>query len=195
MDIVTKALIEMRAHQDVAKEHGITAARVSLLVHMVKKKRLVIEELLDKQMTKRQNQKLIGKIIDQLVEDDAFIESVDDVVHAVKELTSQDFKPHVIKDVMKQMGMKWRKVTQIPLAGNRDRSKVLRQRWAQRFIKTPADTIVYSIDETWIPKSDQRTHRWCPGGSTNTVAALSMAPQVSMIVAAGSDGSIYLSLT
>ena len=78
MDIVTKALIEMRAHQDVAKEHGITAARVSLLVHMVKKKRLVIEELLDKQMTKRQNQKLIGKIIDQLIEDDAFIESVDD---------------------------------------------------------------------------------------------------------------------
>ena len=48
MDIVGKALVEMRSHKDVAKEHGISAARVTAFVHQVKKKRLVIEELLQK---------------------------------------------------------------------------------------------------------------------------------------------------
>ena len=57
-------------------------------------------------------------------------------------------------------------------------------------------TRVYlNIDETWLGMSDFRRMKWQAPGTTNSVAALSMAPRVTMMVAVDSLGNLYFALS
>ena len=55
--------------------------------------------------------------------------------------------------------------------------------------------IYLNIDETWLGMSDFRRRKWQPYGRSNSVVALSMAPRVTMTVAADSLGNVYFSLS
>ena len=55
--------------------------------------------------------------------------------------------------------------------------------------------VYLNIDETWLGMSDFRRMKWQAPGTTNSIAAFSMAPRVTMIVAADSLGNIYFALS
>ena len=55
--------------------------------------------------------------------------------------------------------------------------------------------VYLNIDETWLGMSDFRRRKWQAPGTTNSVAALSMAPRVTMILAVDSTGRLYFSLS
>ena len=95
---------------------------------------------------------------------------------------------------MKSMGMRFKKVRHIAMAGNSERSLVLRQQWALAFFSLPADKVLINLDETWLGMSDFRRMKWQAPGMTNSVAALSMAPRVTMMTAVDSHGGVFLSL-
>ena len=56
------------------------------------------------------------------------------------------------------------------------------------------DKTIFNIDETWLGMSDFRRMKWQPRNSKNSVAALSMAPRVSMLVAVDTGGNVFFSL-
>jgi hypothetical protein len=61
---------------------------------------------------------------------------------------------------MKARGMRYRKVRHIPMAGNSERSLVLRQQWALAFLQLPPKTRLICLDETWLGMSDFRRQKW-----------------------------------
>ena len=56
--------------------------------------------------------------------------------------------------------MRYRKVRHIPMAGNSERSLVLRQQWALAFLQLPPKTRLICLDETWLGMSDFRRQKW-----------------------------------
>ena len=130
----------------------------------------------------------------RLINEDAFIDSVECVAALIKDETGETIKGHVVRRVMKDMDLKYKKVHHIPLAGNKPRALILRQQWAKRFLQQPRGTIVIFIDETWVNQTDFRRAKWQPSGTNSSVPAFSMAPRVTMVVGVGSDGAVYLSL-
>ena len=52
-----------------------------------------------------------------------------------------------------------------------------------------------NIDETWLGMSDFRRMKWRAPETTNSVAAMALAPRVSMILAIDNFGEAYVSLT
>ena len=73
---------------------------------------------------------------------------------------------------MRALGMRYRKVTHIPMQGNSERSLVLRQQWALAFFQLPRNTRLICLDETWLGMSDFRRQKWQAAGTSNSVAAL-----------------------
>ena len=62
-----------------------------------------------------------------MIDEDAFIDSVECVASVIAEETGEVIKHHVIYRVLKEMDIKYKKVKHIPLAGNKNRALVLRQ--------------------------------------------------------------------
>ena len=101
-----------------------------------------------------------------------------------------------VNKVMREMGMRYRKVRHVANSANSATSKVVRQHWALAFLKSYKDNRVYlNLDETWLGMSDFRRMKWQIPGSNNSVAAFQMAPRVSMFVALDTLGNVYLSLS
>ena len=100
------------------------------------------------------------QFVQELIGNDAFIDSVECVTSMIKDETNEVVKQHVVYQVMKDMDMRWKKVKHIPLAGNKDRALVSRQQWAKRFLAVPLGTTIISIDETWVNISDFRRYKW-----------------------------------
>ena len=97
---------------------------------------------------------------------------------------------------MTAKGMRYRKVKHIPLGTNTDRNLILRQRYVMAVLKKDHKSRVYlNIDETWLGMSDFRRMKWQAPDTTNSIPAFSMAPRVTMIVAADSLGNIYFALS
>ena len=95
-----------------------------------------------------------------MVDEEAFIDSVECVASVIEEESGEVIKHHVIYKLMKEMDIKYKKVKHIPLAGNKCRALVLRQQWAKRFLSLPLGTTIISIDETWVNMSDFRRSKW-----------------------------------
>ena len=58
-----------------------------------------------------------------------------------------------VRNVMTQMGMRYKKVIHIPLKANSERNLVLRQQWALKYLDIlQHNKIVLTIDETWVSK-------------------------------------------
>ena len=99
---------------------------------------------------KKQLHKRIEAIVEGLLENEHFLDSVAYVVEAVKEELNEDVKPRVVKEVMKSMNLRYSKIKRIPLRGNKPRSLVLRMLWAQKFLQLPSTMTFIFIDETWV---------------------------------------------
>ena len=55
--------------------------------------------------------------------------------------------------------------------------------------------VFLNIDETWLGICDFRRRKWRAQGTTNSVAALSLAPRVTMLTAVDTLGNVYFSLS
>ena len=101
-----------------------------------------------------------------------------------------------VRRVMLAKGMRYRKVVHIPLKANSDRNLVLRQRWAMAVLeKDHKHRVFLNLDETWLGMSDFRRMKWQVPGTTNSIPAFSMAPRVTMLVAADSLGNVWFALS
>ena len=65
-------------------------------------------------------------LVQRLIDEDAFIDSVECVATLMKEETGEVVKEHVVRRVMIDMDLKYKKVHHIPLAGNKPRAMILR---------------------------------------------------------------------
>ena len=117
------------------------------------------------------------------------------VVNQVKEDVGVDIPSSRVREAMHDLGMRYRKVSQIPMLANSERSLVLRQRWALAFLGLDhSKKIILNVDETWLGMSDFRRRKWQAPGTNNSVKAFSMVPRVSMFIGVDTLGNVYLSL-
>ena len=133
-------------------------------------------------------------MLQRLNDEDQFIDSVSFVKKKLKDEAGLDMKAWRICKVMNDLGMRYRKVKHIPLQGNTDRSLVLRQQWAQKLFQLPHVTRLICLDETWLGMSDFRRRKWQARGSSNSVAAFTMVPRVTMLLAVDNQKRVYVSL-
>ena len=97
---------------------------------------------------------------------------------------------------MKAKGMTYRKVKHVPIGANSNRSMILRQRWTMACLaKDHKERVWLNIDETWLGMCDFRRMKWQAPATTNSVAALSMAPRVTMLLATDSLGNVWFTLS
>ena len=100
-----------------------------------------------------------------------------------------------VRKIMKDKGMSFKKVNQIALSANSQRSLVLRQKWALKLLaQGPSKKVLLNLDETWLGMSDWRRRKWQPHGSKNSVGAFQMTPRVSMLTAIDTLGNVYIAL-
>ena len=95
-----------------------------------------------------------------------------------------------VLDVMKNdMGMRYRKIVKSSLHLNTSKNQIMRQEWAQRFIKLWDDGKVFmNLDESWLGMSDFRCRKWQPSGAPNSLPTLAMQPRISMLLVIDSLG-------
>ena len=61
--------------------------------------------------------------------------------------------------------------------------------------KDHKERVWLNIDETWLGMCDFRRMKWQAPATTNSVAALSMAPRVTMLLATDSLGNVWFTLS
>ena len=82
------------------------------------------------------------------------MDSAKSVVRGMLEQQMIEVKETEVREVMRKMGMSYRKVVHIPLTANSDMNLVLRQQWALRYLELlQNDKVILSIDETWVSGS------------------------------------------
>ena len=134
--------------------------------------------------------------MDELIAEDAFVDNCRTVIERLEGRTDFKFTEAEARKVMKSKGMTYRKVVHIPIGANSNRNLILRQRWVMAALDRDHKQRVYlNINETWLGMSDFRRRKWQAYGTTNSVAAFSMAPRVTMTVGADSLGNVYFSLS
>ena len=131
-----------------------------------------------------------------MVKEDAFIDSSDSVINRLGVQSNVKVTNADVIKVMKASGMTYRKVKHIPIGANSVRNLILRQRWLMAVLERDNKHRVYiNVDESWLGMCDFRRMKWQSPGTTNSVAALSMAPRVTMMVAVDSLGGVFFALS
>jgi hypothetical protein len=208
LEIAHQCIVGQRKWADVAKEHRVSVGTVSMLVTKVKRKPQVISELFVLRDLKGQKQNIVEGVVDSLTRSNAFIDSCTSVVDKVKRVDvgnteASIMKAEVIKDIkadevrktMLEMGLRYKKVNQIAMTANSERSLVLRQQFAIKLLKqNPQNKVLLNLDETWLGMSDWRRRKWQAPGSNNSVAAFQLTPRVSMLTAVDTLGNVYMAL-
>ena len=77
INLVHDVLILKRPQQEVAKKYFRTAGYVSQLVRMVRNKRNILREMIDKRDQTIANEETVQDVIKELLEEETFIENVD----------------------------------------------------------------------------------------------------------------------
>ena len=77
-------------------------------------------------MLKNIKKKVIKQVVKELNEKGAFIDSIAVVKEKVEKIVAFKVKPIMVRVVMQDLGMKYRKLNKIPMQGNSERSLVLR---------------------------------------------------------------------
>ena len=91
--------------------------------------------------------------------------------------------------------MRYRKVTQIAMSANSERSLVLRQQWVITLLdQNLTGKVILNLDETWLGMSDWRRRKWQRAGQSNSVAAFQLTPRVTMLTAVDTLGNAYIAL-
>ena len=194
--IVHQAIVQCLHFKDIAQEHRVSKGCVAILVMRAKRNPRFIDEIKAKQELRDLKWDAAKRVIDQLIEDDAFISNTEQVMNKVNEVQGVRITLTEARRFLHQMGLRYRKIHHVPLKANSDRNLILRQRWAMKVIENDHKGRVYlNIDETWLGMCDFRRQKWRVRGTNNSVPAFSLAPRVTMLVAADSLGNVYFSLS
>ena len=82
---------------------------------------------------------------------DHFIDSTHSIVSGIRDRLGVIATDTEVRGVLRQMGMKYKKVVHIPLKANSERNLVLRQQWALKYFSMLGhQKVVLAIDETWV---------------------------------------------
>ena len=130
-----------------------------------------------------------------MLEDGQLIQTVQQVVDKIDECSDVQLKHSFVRQQMLSMGLKYKKIKNISWQGNSEKSLVLRQQFAIRFLDIDhKNVIVINVDETWLAMLDYRRMQWKPAGNYS-VGYKQLAPRISMIVGVDSLANVYLCLT
>lgn len=114
-------------HSDVAKEHRITPAYVSLLAQKALKNKHFVKELLSEESRREEPREKIAEAVREMNRKN---EIIDSVAHIQKELKIGSGDPpraHLVRSVLrKDLGMSYRKIVPIAWTANSHRNLILR---------------------------------------------------------------------
>ena len=80
-------------------------------------------------------------------------------MHQVSQLKPE--RSTILKVLKTKANMSYRKIKKVPVQGNTERCKVLRRLWGQQLLELlESGKRIINIDETWIPETDFRRHKW-----------------------------------
>ena len=202
LEIVYQVVIKLRKYSDVAKEFRVKEYTVSLYVTEARKNPRFIRDLFSKRKLKQKKKDLVKQAVEDMSSKNDFIDSCRSVVKHVNGVNDDAghpgrgslTEPETLK-IMKELGLKYKKVQHIALSANSQRGLVLRQQWAINYLKQdPEYKVTCFLDETWLGMSDFRRQKWQMPGSKNSVGAFQMTPRVTMMTALDSLGNCYVAL-
>ena len=138
----------------------------------------------------------VQEVVQELLDEDTYIDNVQTVVDQLKERLEMDVKVEYVRKQMKDMRLSFMKVKHINVGANTDRSLVLRQRWALQFLSMDwRHKNVINVDETWLGMTDYRRMHWRPRDREWSVKAKQLQPRISMITAVDKVGNVWVCLT
>ena len=141
---------------------------VNKLVSKARKNPKFVAEIFDKPDMETLKYDIISKFVNELITQDAFIDSCDQVLEKIyasderaKMLIKRNRRERFlimrtdVNKVMRQMGLRYRKIVHIANTANSTTGKILRQQWALRFLdRYSKDRVYLNIDETFLGMSD-----------------------------------------
>ena len=147
---------------------------VKSLISKAKKNPDFVAEIYSKPNMATLKYDIVSKVINQLISKDTFIDNCDQVLELVYE---QDERARMlvhrnrqdvylinktdVNKIVKEMGLRYRKVKHIANTANSTTGKILRQQWAIRFLdKYHKDRVYLNLDETFLGMSDFRRMKW-----------------------------------
>ena len=138
----------------------------------------------------------VQEVIKELLDEMTFIQNIQQVRDEVQRRHNMDVSVPVVREQFKEMRISYKKVKQVSMQTNSDKSLVLRQRWAMSILELPwRHTNLIGIDETWLGMSEFRRMHWRPMDRNWSVKAKAIQPRISMITAVDRLGQIWISLT
>ena len=169
---------------------------MSQIVKKATKNPKFIAELQSKRENAAVGRSMIRKLVEDLNQSDAFIDSIAQVQRLVKEQLDIQAKRRLVQQVMrKDLRMRYKIVKPLSWMANSQKNLILRQRFALAFFEIDLQKkTVLNIDETWLGMSDFRRRKWRPHRHTNSVAKLTIAPRISMVAGIDSNGEVFFSL-
>ena len=96
MEIFEQCIMNKVKHKEVAKQHRITVSRVGMLLGKIKRNPKLLLELHSKILDRTQQQVYVENVINNLNDQDYFIDSVDQVIKIIKDQTGADVKYRVV---------------------------------------------------------------------------------------------------
>jgi hypothetical protein len=139
LDIIHEVLVQHQNVNIVAKRYRISYSAVKSLISKAKKNPEIIAEIFSKPTIKSLKFEIISKVVNELISKDSFIDSCDFVLEKIYE--SDDRAKMLMKNnrrkrflvnstdvnkVMRQMGLKYRKVKHIANSANSTTGKIVR---------------------------------------------------------------------
>ena len=196
VDICHKVLVQFQHWKEVAKEHRVSLAVVSVLIKKAKKNPSFCEALHEKEVTKVLQRAQAADVIKGMISTDTFIDSAAQVQAELKSKAGLEYNQRQVQVMLRRdLGMSYKKVKGVAPHANSEKNRVLRQRFALELV-TLLEKVkrILNVDETWLGMTDFRRMKWRARGSNNSVPHVQVAPRISMIVGLDTTGAVYLSL-
>ena len=125
-----------------------------------------------------------------------YLDSVKYIQGRLQEELGLFMKPSKLMHLLHHhLGMRYKRVQEISWKANDPKNLVLRQQFAQAFLKIDLHSkIILNVDETWLGMSDFRRRKWTFMDRPDSVKKKQVQPRVSMITGLDTRGSLYISL-
>ena len=151
LNILYRVVVEKQPNKDVAKEFRASPSRISSLVCKGRLNPKFLAEMYEARDKRLAKEKQIEEFVGELNGREHFIDSAHSIVSRIQDELALTVKVAEVRKVMKEMGMRYKKVVHIPLKANSERNLVLRQQWALRYLDIlQHQKVVLAIDETWV---------------------------------------------
>ncbi len=85
-------------------------------------------------------------------------------------MTGEEVKCHEVARVLKdELGMRYRRIQNVPLYLNSRRNLILRQQWALKYLELVDRKIFLNVDESWLSESYFLRRKWRARGDNNSI--------------------------